>query len=45
MVRVLSMRFELDLELADVELLDVSRNGKGDYVIELHSTKKNGKMP
>ncbi len=34
------MRFELDLELPDVELLDVSRNGKGDYVIELHSTKK-----
>jgi hypothetical protein len=24
MVRVLSMRFELDLELPDVELLDVS---------------------
>jgi len=34
------MRFELDLELPDVELLDVSRNEKGDYVIELHSTKK-----
>ena len=34
------MRFELDLELADVELLNVSRNGKGDYVIELLVQKK-----
>ena len=33
------MKFELDLELPDVKLLDV-RNEKGDYVIELHSTKK-----
>ena len=35
------MRFELDLELPDVKLLDV-RNGKGDYVIELLH-KKSGK--
>ncbi|MEK8017812.1 MAG: hypothetical protein VSS75_013150 [Candidatus Parabeggiatoa sp.] len=34
------MGIELDLELPDVEFLNVSRDSKGNYVIELHSTKK-----
>ena len=34
------MGIELDLELPDVEILNVSRDSKGNYVIELQSTKK-----
>ena len=36
------MGIELDLELPDVEILNVSRDSKGNYVIELQSTKKKG---
>lgn len=36
------MGIELDLELPDVEILNVSRDTKGNYVIELRSTKKSG---
>lgn len=36
------MGFELDLELPDVEVLHVERDARGDYVIELHSTKDKG---
>lgn len=36
------MGFDLDLELPDVEILKVSRNSQGNYVIELRSTKKTG---
>lgn len=36
------MGIELDLELPDVEILKVSRDSKGNYVIELHSTNKSG---
>ncbi|SMC78346.1 zinc-finger of transposase IS204/IS1001/IS1096/IS1165 [Desulfocicer vacuolatum DSM 3385] len=36
------MGIELDLELPDVEILSVSRDNNGDYVIELRSTKKSG---
>lgn len=33
------MGFELDLEIPGVKILNVSRDARGDYVIELHSTK------
>lgn len=36
------MGIELDLELPDVEILNVSRDNNGDYIIELHSTRKSG---
>lgn len=36
------MGIELDLELPDVEILKVSRDSKGNYVIDLRSTKKSG---
>ncbi|MBF0240673.1 MAG: ISL3 family transposase [SAR324 cluster bacterium] len=36
------MGFDLDLELPDVDVLRVDRDAKGDYLIELHSTKDKG---
>ena len=36
------MEFDLDLELPDVEVLRSFRDNKGDYIIELRSTKKSG---
>ena len=36
------MGFELDLELPNVEVLNLSRDEKGNYFIELHSTNKSG---
>lgn len=33
------MGFELDLEIPGVKILNVSRDARGDYVIELHSTE------
>ena len=36
------MGFDLDLELPDVEVLRSFRDNKGNYIIELQSTKKTG---